>query len=274
MDPLAHYVIFSSFGNDSIALMEIARQRGLKNVDVAYSNTQWAAKWWPDSVEHCANIIKQMRWRFTEIPSEGFKNMVRRKKGFPRQGYQYCTGELKIAPALQWLEKIDPEKKAIVIVGLRQEESQARKATPDFRENSPTHGGRMCLYPLAKHTAEMRDQLVRNFGFEVLPHRSMECFPCINSKREDLVLLSKDKERISEIAEFEKELGVGERSGKPKTMFRPYRHQGATGIHEVVKWALSPRGKYNKDQAAFDFPIDDGTDGENEGGCLNGWCGI
>lgn len=272
MDIDAHYVIFSSFGNDSVALMEIARKNGLKNVDVAYSNTQWAAKWWPDRVADFADITRQLGWRFTEIPSEGFKNMVKRKKGFPRQGYQYCTGELKIIPALEWLEKIDPEKKAIVIVGLRQEESAARKDTPDFRANSPSHGGRMCLYPLARHTTAMRDALIKDFGFEPLPHRSMECFPCINSKRADLVLLSKDKERIQEIADFEKEMGVGERSGKKKTMFRPYRHQGATGIKEVVKWALLGRGKYNKNQS--EFMLDDGTDSENEGGCLNGWCGI
>lgn len=273
MDMEAHYVIFSSFGNDSIALMQLARKNGLKNVDVAYSNTQWAAKWWPDRVAECADITRQLGWRFTEIPSEGFKNMVKRKKGFPRQGYQYCTGELKIIPALAWLENIDPERKAIVIVGLRQEESAARKDTPDFRANSPTHGGRMCLYPLARHTVAMRDDLIRDFGFEPLPHRSMECFPCINSKRSDLVLLSKDKERIEEIAAFEKEMGVGERSGKKKTMFRPYRHQGATGIKEVIKWALSPRGKYDKNQDEL-FMVDDGTDGENEGGCQNGWCGI
>ncbi len=268
----AHYVIFSSFGNDSIALMELARKAGLKNVDVGYSNTQWAAKSWPHRVDVCANIIRQLGWRFTEIPSEGFKNMVRRKKGFPRQGYQFCTGELKIVPAIAWLESIDPEKRAIVIVGLRREESQARVNTPDFLESSPNHGGRKCVYPLARIQEIDRNNIVRDFGFTPLPHRSMECFPCINSKRADIVLLSKDPERIAEIEAFEAELGVGERSGKKKTMFRPYRHMGATGIREVVKWALSGRGKYGSDQT--ELLLDDGTGKENDDGCVNGWCGI
>jgi tRNA(Ile)-lysidine synthase TilS/MesJ len=33
------YVIFASGGNDSVALVRLARKYGLKNVAVAYSNT-------------------------------------------------------------------------------------------------------------------------------------------------------------------------------------------------------------------------------------------
>ena len=265
------YVIFSSFGNDSIALIQWAREKQLEDVWVGYSNTGWAAKWWPNRVEECSNWIKQMGWNYAEIPSEGFKNMVRRKKGFPRQGYQYCTGELKILPAIKWLDEIDPDKKAIVLIGVRREESQNRKDFPEVVEVSPNHGGRKCVAPMVGFTEADRDALLDDAGFTPLKHRSMECFPCINSNRQDIRMLAKDPERIKEIAEFEKEMGFTGK-GKPRTMFRPYRHQGATGIEEVVEWGKSDRGKYSAGQKSFD--LDDGTDDPNEGGCLSGWCGI
>lgn len=264
-------VIFSSFGNDSIALIQWARENGLKNVHIAYSNTGWAAKWWGVRVEDGVNWLKQCGYKFSEIPSEGFKNMVRRKKGFPRQGYQFCTGELKILPAILWLEEIDPDKKYIVLIGVRREESENRKDFPEIVESSPNHGGRRCIAPMVNFPASQRDILLENAGWKVLPHRSMECFPCINSNKTDIVLLAKDPDRVKEIEDFEKEMGTTSK-GKLRTMFRPYRHMGATGIREIIEWAKSPRGGFKKGQTSFD--LDDGTDKPNEGGCLSGWCGI
>ena len=267
------YVVFSSFGNDSVALIQWAiHVAKLTDVHVAYSNTGWAAKWWPNRVEKCANWLKQCGFKYSEIPSEGFKDMVRRKKGFPRQGYQYCTGELKIAPAMKWLDEIDPEKKATVLIGVRREESNNRKDFPEWTVNSNAHGGRTCWAPLVNYTEADRNDLLFDAGFEPLPHRSMECFPCINSNRRDILELAKDPERIQEIEDFETEMGFTSK-GKPRTMFRPYRHQGATGIKEIVKWAKA-NGRYRKMKNAPEFDLDDGTDGPNEGGCLSGWCGI
>ncbi len=271
IDKNKSYVIFSSFGNDSVALIRWALSKNLKNVVVAYSNTQWAAPEWEARIETCVNWLKQCGYNYAEIKSEGFKNMVRRKKGFPRQGYQYCTGELKILPAIKWLEKTDPKKEFIVLIGVRRAESNNRKNFPRVVEKSPNHGERMCIAPLVDYTDEMRDKLLEDSGFTPLKHRSMECYPCINANRNDIKLLAKDKQRIEEISEFEKEMGFTAK-GKPRTMYRPYRHMGAVGIKEVVDWANSPPGKYDKNQKSFD--LDDGTDKENEGGCLDGWCGI
>lgn len=265
------YVIFSSFGNDSVALIQWARNNKLKNVHVAYSNTQWASDNWQDRIDECVLWLKQCGYKYSEITSEGFKGLVRRKKGFPRQGYQFCTGDLKILPAMKWLDEVDPDKNLTVLIGVRREESNNRKNFPEVVEQSPNHGGRKCVAPLVKHTELMRDELLKECGFDPLPHRSMECFPCINSNRADLRLLSKNPKRIKEIADFEEEMGFTSK-GKPRTMFRPYRHMGATGIEEVVEWANSPKGKYLKGQKSFD--LDDGTGKENEDGCLDGWCGI
>ena len=155
--------------------------------------------------------------------------------------YQFCTEELKIRPAMRWLEDTDPGKELVCMVGVRREESRERARWPEFEEVSEKHGGRELWSPLVRHTVAERDALIRRAGFEVLPHRSQECFPCIGSNRNDLKRLT--PERIEEIAKLEEDLGSTSK-GKPRTMFRPYRHMGAIGIREVCKWAQSARGKY------------------------------
>jgi len=88
----------------------------------------------------------------------------------------------------------------------------------------------------------------------------MECFPCINSNRRDLQELAKDETRIAKIEAIEADLGSTSK-GKPRTMFRPYRYMGATGIREVVRWAAAKHGK---------FDLEDGTGSD----CTEGYCGI
>lgn len=236
-------LIMSSFGNDSLALIQWAREKKLKDVVVLYNNTGWAAPWWLERVEECSNWVKQLGFRFVQTESEGFMDLVRRKKAFPRQGMQFCTEHLKRLPSLAWMDENAP-KGSTVYVGVRRCESANRANFPEYMEASLEHGGRALRAPLAIYSDEQRNELLKRAGWEPLPHRSMECYPCVNSNRADLQAL--DEERISLIEVFEKEMGVGERSGKPKFMFRPYRHQGAKGIRNVVKWAND--GKYIEGQ--------------------------
>ena len=42
------HVLFCSYGNDSIALIQWAHERGLKGVTCLYSDTGWSARWWPN----------------------------------------------------------------------------------------------------------------------------------------------------------------------------------------------------------------------------------
>ena len=112
---------------------------------------------------------------------------------------------------------------------------------------------------MVDYTEAMRDELLQRAGIEPLQHRSDECFPCINSNRADIRRLS--VERIKEIAAIEKSLGHTSK-GKPRTMFRPYRYMGATGIVEIARWAKSERGQFDLD------------DGEGGPGCEAGRCGL
>jgi len=260
-------VIFSSMGNDSIALIAHARDLRLKDVHVCYSDTGWAHTDWQDRVDECAQWVRQMGMEFHTTQSEGMEVLVKRKKAWPRNGLQFCTEELKINPAKNLLEKIDPEKKALCLTGKRRAESRERSNTPEFVYDSAAHWGRTVWNPLYLHSDEQRNDLIKSAGFKPLPYKSRECWPCINSKRMQLRDLAQDEARIQEIERIENEMGISPKTGKPKTMFRPYRHMGATGIREVIKWALAEKGKYGKNDTLDLF--DDGQEQD----CDSGWCG-
>jgi 3'-phosphoadenosine 5'-phosphosulfate sulfotransferase (PAPS reductase)/FAD synthetase len=255
------YVIFASYGNDSIALIQWAHETGLRDVTTLFSDTGWASTDWHERVRSAEDWVTGLGFNHDRTSSIGLEALVKRKKAWPRQGMQFCTLHLKIEPALAWLDRNDPDRKATCMVGVRREESANRAAFPEFVENSGNHGGRTCWAPLVDVKKTGRDLLIERAGFEPLPHRSMECFPCINSNRADLTILSTQPERINKIERIETEMGHTSK-GKPRTMFRPYRHMGATGIRQVVNWAKSPRGK---------FDPDDGTGGGN---CDSGYCGL
>ena len=252
-------IIFSSCGNDSVALIRWAIEHDLDDLVVAYSDTKWAAESWVERVERVERVVVKHGGKFVKIESEGFANLARRKKAFPANGMAFCSYELKIKPAMEWLETIDPEKAAVCYVGVMRIESEARKNWPEKIEASPNHGGRQLVSPLARLSLAERDELLDRAGFDVLPHRSMECTPCVNATRKDLQNL--DDIDVIKVVNLENELGVGERSGKPKYMFRSHRMGGAKGMLQVKKRADQGGGKFSELQ-------------EDMFGCDSGFCGI
>lgn len=240
-------IIFGSGGNDSKALFQWALENGLDGINVVYSNTGWAADWWPEMVKEWKYYIENNGGVFHEIPSEGMLNLVKRKKMWPQNGKAFCSFELKIKPAMEWLETIDPHKEATCLVGIRREESPKRANWPEWVEESENHGGRSLHSPLVRHTAEMRNELIVRSGFAVLPHRSMECFPCIpNANAPDIAMLPKERIDFLEICENE----MGHTStGKPRHIFSTggnlkkdgtkskIKKKGAKGIREVWQWS-------------------------------------
>ena len=251
-------IIFTSCGNDSVALGQLAIEQGLDDLVFAYSNTKWGNEYWEQRVTSVKEYFEGHGAKFVVIDSEGFESLAKRKKGFPANGMAFCSYELKIKPAMEWLEEVDPEKKAVCYTGVMRIESEARKNWPEVVDESPNHGGRKLVSPLATLTEYDRNQLLHRAGFEVLPHRSMECSPCVNATIKDLQQLSEAD--LIKVELLEDDLGVGERSGKPKYMFRPHRMGGAAGIRQVKERADHGGGDYSPDQ-------------EDMFGCESGFCG-
>lgn len=252
------YVIKASYGNDSVALIQWCYEQGLQNVAVLYNDTGWSHPLWPARVSVLESWVMSLGFEPHRTQSIGLEQLVRNKKSWPRQGIQFCTAELKIKPTLAFMDRVDPNKLSTLVIGVRREESSNRAKFPEFTYASPNEGGRDIWAPLVSHVTSERDALLYRAGVKPLPFRSMECWPCINSNRGDLRQVS--DARVAEIESIEESLGHTSK-GKPRTMFRPYRYMGATGIREIVRWANSERGEFDPD------------DGGGPG-CEAGWCGL
>jgi Phosphoadenosine phosphosulfate reductase family len=253
---MIRFVIRASYGNDSVALIQWAHEAALTDVVCLYSDTGWARESWAGRVEKMEAWAQSLGFSTARTASVGMEALVRAKKMWPQRLMQFCTKELKIVPTIAWLEENDPLRIAIILTGVRREESAKRASAPEFILNSANDGGRCVVSPLTSFTEEDRNALLRRAGFEPLGHRSEEC-KCINSGRDDIARW--DVNDICEIRRIEQSLGHSSK-GKPRTMFRPNKFMGATGIDEIVRWAHSPRGKYEAPQ-------------EHGEPCDRSWCG-
>lgn len=229
-------VISASYGNDSMAMIRWAHETSLPDVTVAYCDTGWASPGWFRRIEQGEALARSYGFQAVRLKSLGMAELVRMKKGWPGNGQQFCTAHLKGLPFLQWIDEADPERKAVVLIGKRRVESEARKDTPEFIESSEHHGDRKVWHPLYLHTDEERNALLVRAGVERLPHRSLECNPCVNANRRDFLRLTPGE--IERVSDLEAEIG--------KPMFRPKRFN-AMGIHGVIVWAKDGRSRPNID---------------------------
>jgi len=254
-------IIGTSWGNDSVALVQwLHEHSALSQFETAtcvYANTGWASRDWPARVERGEALAKSYGFATVQLQTVGFVPLAQLKKAWPRNGMQFCTSELKIKPMEAFQASVDPAGESTIAIGIRREESAARSQWPEHVEHSEKHGGRSAWFPLVRVTSVERDALLSRAGFDPLPHRSRECYPCINSNRRDLRMI--DEARVSEIEGLEQSMGETA-NGKPRTLFRPYRHGGAIGIREVVKWANESPGQYVPGQMLI-------------GECDGGYCG-
>lgn len=249
-------VIFASYGNDSVALIQWAHENHLLDVTVVYTNTGWAAHKWADRVQRGRAWAESLGFNTLEIPSMGMHALVRMKQAWPRGGggrFQFCTEHLKEAPALAWLDQVDQNKEAICMVGIRREESDNRATFPEWTEESEKHGGRMLHAPLVRHTEAQRNELILRTPMEILPHRSKECWPCVNARKQEIRAM--DEDAIERVEAIEMEAGINSK-GNARVMFSPKRHSGAVGIRAVVEDARHGM-----------------TDMYEPAGCDGGWCG-
>lgn len=234
-------VISSSYGNDSVALIQWAHERCLLGVTVAYCDTGWASPGWPPRVMAGERLAMSYGFDIVRCKSIGMDELVRMKKGWPGNGQQFCTAYLKGLPFLQWIDEIDHGGNAVVLIGKRRAESEKRKNTPEFIESSEHHGGRKVWQPLYAHSDEQRNDLLLRAGFAPLPHRSLECNPCVNANRSDFLRLTAGE--IERVNDLEAEIG--------KPMYRPKRFN-TVGIHGVIQWAKHGRDRGNIDQEESD----------------------
>jgi len=199
-------IIFANFGNNSIALMQWAFLQQLADVTVVHVDTGWAAAEWQQRVRQGTQYAKRCDFQIISLTAKAsFQDLVIDRNSFPTPKFQYCAGFLKGLTFLQWADEVDPGCEATVLLGSRRADSRARVHLPEIIECSEHFGGRRVRYPLFAHDNNMLGELITQAGFDRLPHRSLECDPCIHSQASDFTRMS--EATISRLAALEKQVG-------------------------------------------------------------------
>lgn len=221
------FIVRSNYGNNSMALIQWAREAGLADLTVVYVDTGWAGAGWLDHVARCEDWVRALGFAVVRIdPVSGFDEVMEMKGGFPSRQHQWCALHLKGIPFLKWVEEVDPDSAATVILPKTRVDSTF-ESIPEFIESCEYNGERRVWHPLFKHDRRQRDALLQRAGRTPLPHPSQECAPCINSSAATLRRLAEAD--IDKTAELEDELQT--------TLFPAADCDGARGIRAVVDWA-------------------------------------
>jgi hypothetical protein len=221
-------ILFGNYGNNTIALIQWAYENKLAGVCVVHVETGWTAQEWAEQVQRGQALAHN--YGFTPITLTAratFQQLVLDRGRFPSRKFQWCAGFLKGLPFLEWLDENDAAATATILLGSRRADSRARLQLPEFIESSEHFGERRVWYPLVYHDDSTRNALIQRAGFKVLPHRSLECDPCIHSQLNDLQRLSPDT--CQRVARLEEQI--------QQPFFDPETVGGMRNMEQAVAWA-------------------------------------
>lgn len=201
------YFIIANFGNDSIALIQWARQQCLSPLFVISVDTGWAAPDWQNRIDLIQAYLKKNDIQSIRLkPDYPFQALVRERKNFPSIKFHWCASFLKGLPILDALDNLDPDLAGVILLAKRREQAAALKDLPEIIEESDAYGSRKVWHPLYNYTLSQRNELILQAGFDLIPSRSLECDPCIYNQCRDFKRLSPIRQK--ELADLEKEIGL------------------------------------------------------------------
>lgn len=174
-----------------------------------------------------------------------FTQMIKIKGRPPSRKAQFCTEILKLRPQKRWVDEqfeaggqYDGED-YVRYTGLRRDESEARKNTPDYEFDK--YFDCEVFHPIASWTKQSCFDFVRARGEQINPlylmgFNRVGCAPCINSSKADILnWLERRPEMIEKVRRMEAETG--------RTYFAP----SVPGVHtnsidQIIAWAKTSRG--------------------------------
>ena len=230
---MAKHIIIANYGNDSVALVQWARVAQLADVSVVDVDTGWAAPSWSERVAHCQAWVSDCGFTPVQLtPAMDFIALMQARGEFPTPQFQWCANYLKALPILDWLDQTDPRGEAIIMLATQPNRSLPGKPVPEWIEASEHFDERRLWQPLYQHTLTQRNALIAQAGFSVLPHRSLECDPCVNSDANDVLRL--DNSVLARTAALEQQLA--------HPMLDPQLYQGQPDLYQAVE-QLHQQGK-------------------------------
>lgn len=203
------YCVIANFGNESIALIQWLYEHKHQNVLVLSVDTGWGAECFNERVKNAQAWVKTLGFKEVRLTSKpDMIDCVKDRGDFPSKKFHWCAGFIKGLAFEAYLDEHDPTCEYQMVFAKRKAASRANQML-HASETSEHFHDRKVWHPLLSLTDKERDELIRKAGFEVLPHTSLECAPCIHAKRADLNLLSPND--IKRLHQVEKTLN--------KTMF-------------------------------------------------------
>jgi 3'-phosphoadenosine 5'-phosphosulfate sulfotransferase (PAPS reductase)/FAD synthetase len=272
MDSDVLYVLSLSGGKDSTAAALWMRERELPHVRI-FMDTGWEHQ---SLYEHLDYLEEQLgpivRIRSNiDIPDQYSAEvselearigraspMIRwcvKKAMFPSRVRRWCTQELKVRPFLKWAD--EQETDIINVVGIRAEESAARRELPE-REPMPGAEHIEVWRPLIRWTEQDVIDIHQRHG--VLPCRlyleganRVGCWPCIMARKSELRMLADDDHRVGIMRDLEILVSrvVQEKKGAHPNGSRAFYQSRAPNeageypcvpIEKVLEWARTGKG--------------------------------
>lgn len=201
------HVLIGNFGNHSLAALQYLIERQIEDLHFLYVNTGWNSASWLQRVEACTAYAESRQVQVHALSAvASFSAMVRDRKQFPSQKFQWCASFLKGLTLLNHLDEKDPFCQALIISGKRRADSRRFYDLPEYQEDDKHYNGRNVWHPLWQTSDDDFYRLIKKSGFDVLPHASQECSPCIHLAQHRLGQLdAAAKDRLDKL---EKELNT------------------------------------------------------------------
>lgn len=231
-------ILIANFGNDSLGLIQYVVRLQLKEVVVVSVDTGFGNPVWQERIVQAQDWVSSLGFTSVRLqPKLDFAKLVQAQGEFPSTRFQWCATYLKGDTLRAWLSETDPLKTATVLLARRRSQSPQFSDLPEFVEGAEEFADRRIWHPLINTDEKQLQGLVRQTPFAWMPHRSLECDPCVNSDAADVLRLSTDLiERVSRLETLMQE------------PFLPELYQGETSLKAAL-----PNLKPGKSRFLFDM---------------------
>lgn len=279
LDPKQTLVVCVSGGKDSTAMaLWLLKESGLSNpmrfvfTDTGHEN--------PVTLEHMDYLEKAIGIKIERVTGPySFLTLSIKKGAFPSARRRFCTEELKVKPLAAWIgaqEDADPAFDPVTVMGIRREESKARRDMPEWEDSQTQRSAYDCPLwrPIIDWTWQQVFAIHEKYGIEPNPLYKrgvgrVGCWPCIMcSKGELATAFNEDPGLLDRLRDYEVQVAAASKEGIP-TMFasdktpRAFHDREHTkedgsvftyvSIDGVYRWCMDP------DQPELDFGGDPPT---------------
>lgn len=210
-----------SSGKDSTAaLLFLIFESGIprERIIATFCDTQNEA---PESYAHIQMLAEKVHPIIT-IPTEGFFNLVKRKKTFPTRRKRFCTEELKLLPTRQFLDELSDwdyneesetaaaRRKVVTVSGVRKDESEKRAKLKDWGTPEESFFNLPEWRPILEWSIDDVWAIHAKYNISPNPLYSygasrVGCWPCFQCSKDELKAIALHRpEKFEQIAEWER----------------------------------------------------------------------